>query len=491
MKNLSRPALIYWALTKGSNSPRLTRAGALAVKTGPCTGRSPEAKYIVKDEVTLKLVDWENNQSMESEEFEQYYEDFHQAAQSRVFYEQDLFAGYDKNHRLPIRVHTIKPWHALFAKNMFFNPSAEELQGFEPEFEIYSMPSFSEEPKVIISLKEKVILISGTDYAGEIKKSVFTVLNFILPQKNILPMHCSVNVPTHQGSAASTVFFGLSGTGKTTLSSDEEAFLVGDDEHGWSDEGLFNFEGGCYAKIIRLSEKDEPLIYDACHRFGTILENVILENSEPDFDNGALTENTRASYPLEFVGNKWAEPSCDHPNNIIMLTCDAYGILPPVARLDPDKAVEQFLLGYTAKIAGTEEGIKDPEPTFSHCFGSPFMPLRPKVYADLLREKIEEHGVNCWLVNTGWTGGPYGLGNRISISMTRKIIDGIQYGLFLEEKCVYQRHLYTDLEIPVLPGFLPEDILFPENGWPSKKEYEKSANKLMSKFILRLKTMTL
>ena len=489
MKNLNRAALVKWALLKGNNKPRLTNDGALVVETAPHTGRSPDAKFIVKDSITDELVDWDNNQSITEEEFEKHEKLFMEHISFRVLYEQDLYAGFDPEHQLPVRIHTSKAWHSLFARNMFFHPKWDDIDSFEPEFNVYSVPSASTKPTVYISFKKKLILISGTDYAGEIKKSVFTVLNFLLPQKGVLPMHCSVNVDPN--GPTSTIFFGLSGTGKTTLSSDEGTFLVGDDEHGWSDSSLFNFEGGCYAKTVRLSEEEEPLIYEACHQFGTILENVVTQDGQVDFDDTRITENTRASYPLEFIDNTWGEPWCDHPNNIIMLTCDAYGVLPPVARLDPDKAVEQFLLGYTAKVAGTEKGITKPEPTFSYCFGSPFMPLRPKQYAALLRDKIKKHNVNCWLVNTGWTGGPYGEGSRISIELTRKIVKGIQSGAFNGDKCKYEKHLYTNFEIPVLPGYIPQEVLFPEKGWPSLDDYKKNARTLMSKFINRLKTMTL
>lgn len=489
MKNLNRAILVQKSLLFGHNNPRLTNDGALVVDTGTHTGRSPKAKYIVRDPETENLVDWENNQSMSEEEFEEHFNSFFESTETRSFYEQDVYAGYDKKYRMPVRIHTLKPWHSLFAKNMFFEASQEELESFEPEFSVYSAPDFTEEPRVVISFTRKVVLISGTDYAGEIKKSVFTVLNFLLPQKKVLPMHCSVSVLSY--NYAPTIFFGLSGTGKTTLSSDKGSYLVGDDEHGWSDDGVFNFEGGCYAKTIRLSKKDEPIIYDACQQFGTILENVVLKDRNPDFDNARLTENTRASYPLGSIGMKWENPSCDHPTNIIMLTCDAYGILPPVAKLDSEKAIEQFILGYTARVAGTEAGIVEPEPTFSYCFGSPFMPLRPKVYANLLREKIEAHSVNCWLVNTGWTGGPYGEGSRISIELTRKIVNAIRYGVFDDDKCEYKKHLFTEFSIPVVEGLIPESVLFPEKGWKSESDYQKAARKLMSKFIFRLKTMSL
>jgi phosphoenolpyruvate carboxykinase (ATP) len=489
MKNVNRSKLIQFALREGSNEPRLTNDGALSVITAPHTGRSPNAKYIVKDSITQDLVDWDNNQPMSSKEFDRHHEEFSQHFNMSL-YKQDLYAGYDPSHRLPIRVHTAKAWHSLFARNMFFHPTSKEVKTFEPEFNVYSVPSHTTEPRVIISFEKRLILISGTDYAGEIKKSVFTVLNFLLPQKDVLSMHCSVSVKNSDTSPSPTVFFGLSGTGKTTLSSDEGSYLVGDDEHGWSNAGLFNFEGGCYAKTVRLSAHKEPLIHKACHKFGTVLENVVIQNGQVDFDNTTITENSRASYPLEFIDNTWGQPWCAHPSNIIMLTCDAYGVLPPVARLDTEKAIEQFLLGYTAKVAGTERGVTTPEPTFSHCFGSPFMPLRPKAYAELLKQKIQEHDVKCWLVNTGWTGGPVGIGKRIDLSITRMIVNSIIDGEFDSNKCEYSYHPYTQFDIPI-SNKIPEEIRLPERGWTSKPEYEKSARQLMSKFINRLKTMTL
>lgn len=487
MRNPSRSILIQKALHFGHNNPRLTENGPLAVETGKCTGRSSNAKYIVVDSIAKSVIDWDNNQGLSEEDYEDHKRVFFEKTDNRLFYEQDLFAGFDKNHRLPVRIHTIKPWHSLFAKNMFFNPSPDEMKEFEPDWNVYSAPFVTDDPKVVISFSDRVILISGTDYAGEIKKSVFTVLNFILPHKGVLPMHCSVSVSTKNG--APTIFFGLSGTGKTTLSSDDNSYLVGDDEHGWSDAGLFNFEGGCYAKTIRLSKKDEPLIYDACNKFGTILENVVVNRGCPDFDDASITENTRASYPLSSIGMKWAEPQCGHPTNVIMLTCDANGVLPPVAKLNPRQAVEQFLLGYTAKIAGTELGITEPVPTFSHCFGSPFMPLRPKVYADLLSKKIAEEGVNCWLVNTGWINGPYGVGRRIPIETTRNIINSIIWGSMKDLE--FKKHVYTDLQIPKNCDFLSPEILNPEQGWDDMDQYKKAARSLMSQFIEQLKKMTL
>jgi len=490
MKNLSRSNLIHKSLIELKNA-KLTNTGALVVRTGQHTGRSPNAKFIVEDEITKDLVDWNNNQKMSEEEFSLFRHYFltKTSDDPGFLYTQQVYAGQHDDHKIPLQVFTSKAWQSLYVKNMFVAPTPEELGNFEPEFTLYCIPEATEEPRVVISFKEKLILIGGTWYAGEMKKSMFTVLNFLYPQKDILPMHCSVNVALGKREEISTIFFGLSGTGKTTLSSDEESLLVGDDEHGWSDDGLFNFEGGCYAKVINLSKKAEPVIYEASQQFGAILENVeVDEKGFVDFDSNKWTENTRASYPLEFIST-WPEKVAEHPMNIIMLTCDAYGILPPVAKLSPSQAVRQFLLGYTAKVAGTEKGITEPQPTFSHCFGSPFMPMRPKVYADLLRKKIKNHNVNCWLVNTGWTGGPYGVGERMPIDLTRSIVDLIRYGTLKE--CKFKKHTYTDLNIPVDCKQIPEDILKPELGWEDKQEYTKKAKELMAKFTERLKTMHL
>lgn len=494
MKNLSRSNLVHKSLNElGIQDAKLTNTGALAVRTGQHTGRSPNAKFIVEDEVTRNLVDWNNNQKLSEEEYKLFRDYFltKTSAEPGFVYTQQVFAGQHDDHKIPIQVFTSKAWQSLYVKNMFVAPTPEELEDFKPEFTLYCIPEATEEPRVVISFKEKIILISGTWYAGEMKKSMFTVLNFLYPQKDILPMHCSVNVSLAQDNKGdiSTIFFGLSGTGKTTLSSDEESFLVGDDEHGWSDDGLFNFEGGCYAKVINLSKKAEPIIYEASQQFGAILENVEVDKEGfVNFDSNKWTENTRASYPLEFIST-WPEKVAEHPMNIIMLTCDAYGILPPVAKLSPSQAVRQFLLGYTAKVAGTEKGITEPQPTFSHCFGSPFMPMRPKVYADLLRKKIKNHNVNCWLVNTGWTGGPYGVGERMPINLTRSIVDLIRYGAL--KGCEFKRHAYTDLSIPIDCKEIPENILRPELGWENKQEYVEKAEELMAKFTERLKTMHL
>lgn len=489
LKNSSRSFLIKESLL--DYNVNLTEKGALSVSTGRFTGRSPNAKYIVEDDISKQLVDWNYNQKMTESDFRTHRRWFEEAALNGSgnhmpdIYVQQVYAGQHNQHKLPVEIYTSKAWQSLYVKNMFVSATEEELKNFKPEFKLYCIPDLLPEPKVMISFKEKVILISGTWYAGEMKKSVFTVLNFLYPQKNILPMHCSVNVSDRDH--VSTIFFGLSGTGKTTLSSDKDSYLVGDDEHGWSNDGLFNFEGGCYAKVINLSKEAEPVIYEASQQFGAILENVDVDNDGViNFDSNKFTENTRASYPLEFIST-WPEKVADHPKNIIMLTCDAYGVLPPVAKLTMTQAVRQFLLGYTAKVAGTEKGITEPVPTFSHCFGSPFMPMRPKVYANLLKEKIKKHKVTCWLVNTGWTKGPYGIGKRMPIDLTRSIVNMIKYGQL--KKCKYEKHIYTDLSIPVNCDSIPEDILRPELGWDDKEEYKKKAIELMQKFSERLKTM--
>jgi len=492
MKNLSRSNLVHKSLIElGNQNAKLTNTGALAVRTGQHTGRSPNAKFIVEDDITKDLVDWNNNQKMSEKEFKLFRNYFLTKVSDDpgFVYTQQVFAGQHDNHKIPLQVFTSKAWQSLFVKNMFVAPTSEELGSFDPEFTLYCIPEATDEPRVVISFKEKLILIGGTWYAGEMKKSMFTVLNFLYPQKDILPMHCSVNVALDNKESISTVFFGLSGTGKTTLSSDEGSLLLGDDEHGWSEDGLFNFEGGCYAKVINLSKKAEPVIYEASQQFGAILENVEVDKKGfVDFDSNKWTENTRASYPLEFIST-WPEKVAGHPTNIIMLTCDAYGVLPPVAKLTPNQAVRQFLLGYTAKVAGTEKGVTEPQPTFSHCFGSPFMPMRPKVYANLLKKKIKDHNVNCWLVNTGWTGGPYGTGSRMPIDLTRSIVDLIRYGKL--KKCKFKKHAYTDLNIPIDCEEIPDNILKPELGWENKEEYVQKASELMAKFTDRLKTMHL
>src|SRR5262245_23971938 len=388
--------------------------GAFAVETGVHTGRSVQDKFTVRDATTDKVVWWDNNKPMSPEAFDLLWSDFQQHIKTRSLFVQDLYAGADPAHRLNARIFTELAWHALFIRHLLRKPKASELAKFAPEFTVINLPSFKADPKkygvrtetvIACNFAKRLVLIGGSSYAGETKKSVFTYLNFVMPDKGVMPMHCSANVGPKGDSA---IFFGLSGTGKTTLSADPKRTLLGDDEHGWSRDGVFNFEGGCYAKTIRLSAEAEPEIWAATNRFGTVLENVILDPATrvPDFDDGRLTENTRSAYPLEFISNASPTGVAGHPKNIVMLTADAFGVLPPMAKLTPSQAMYHFLSGYTAKVAGTEKGVgSEPQATFSTCFGAPFMPRHPSAYGNLLRQLIATHNVDCWLVNTGWTDG--------------------------------------------------------------------------------------
>ena len=467
-KNLSNKELKEKALEEGSV---LLKSGALVSNTTPHTGRSPNAKSYVVDEYT-KEIDWERNKSISPDLFESELTKFiaRKNDPNKTVYRQTAQAVRDSRRAFNIEFYTEYAVHSLFVKNMFVPKDKME----KIDFSVYHFPSLSKEPKVLISLKNKVALISGTLYSGEIKKSIFSVLNFIFPKKGELPMHCSANMSSDKDNVA--IFFGLSGTGKTTLSSDENRVLIGDDEHCWTSDGITNFEGGCYAKTIRLSKKEEPQIWEACHGEFTLLENVVHSSGIANFDDGSLSENARSSYPFHYIENASSEGFVDkHPKNIIMLTCDAFGVLPPVSKLSPREAYEHFLLGYTAKVAGTETGITEPVATFSPCFGAPFMPLDPKVYAGLLKKKIEDHNASCWLVNTGWTGGSYGIGKRISIKDTREIIDSILTGSILD--CELHTHRYTGLSIPLLKS-VSKDILIPESGWKSLDEYVVILNRL-------------
>lgn len=486
--NYSRTHLITDAIRH--EGAKLSSQGALTVDSRPHTGRSPNAKYIVRDEITENLVDWEQNQPLSEGDFKSYKGLFLTYAThpydmpngGTPLYSQSVLAGHDTDHQLAVRVHTSLAWHGLFASNMFITPTESEIKKISIEhehFDLYCIPHLLDEPRVLISFKERTILIGGTQYAGEIKKSIFTVMNFLCPQKNMLSMHCSVNTDLDHKNAS--IFFGLSGTGKTTLSSDESRILIGDDEHVWSDSGLFNIEGGCYAKTINLKEEDEPQIYRASQLYGSILENVVLNgDTTPDFDDISMSQNGRSSYPLEYIKNSSKKGLCGHPNNVIMLTCDAFGVLPPVSKLNPAEAVEQFLLGYTAKVPGTEVGVQEPKMTFSACFGAPFMPLPPKEYAKILENKLKEHEVDCWLVNTGWAGGPYGVGSRMSISLTRKIINSINNGELSQFPT--KVHEYTGLSIPQCDILIPNDVLQPELSWDSLSDYKNKLSSLQEEF---------
>jgi phosphoenolpyruvate carboxykinase (ATP) len=494
--NTAEAELIELAIRKGE--AQFAASGALAVETGAHTGRSAQDKFTVRDATTDKVVWWDNNKPMTPDQFDVLLSDFREHAKSRELYVQDLFAGADPAQRLNARIFVEYAWHALFIRHLLRRPEASELAGFKPQFTVVNLPSFRADPKrhgvrsetvIACNFAQRLVLIGGSSYAGETKKSVFTYLNYAMPEAGVMPMHCSANVGT-AGDAA--VFFGLSGTGKTTLSADPKRILLGDDEHGWSQSGIFNFEGGCYAKTIRLSKEAEPEIWDASNRFGTVLENVILKPGSrvPDFDDGRLTENTRSAYPLEYISNASGTGTAGHPKNVVMLTADAFGILPPIARLSPSQAMYHFLSGYTAKVAGTEKGVgSEPQATFSTCFGAPFMPRHPSVYGNLLRELIAKHKVDCWLVNTGWTGGKFGTGRRMPIKATRALLDAALSGALKSQP------MRTDpvfgFQVPTsLPGVDPA-ILNPRDTWSDKAAYDTQARALVEMFNKNFEKFTI
>jgi len=467
----------------------LSDQGALVIETGEFTGRSPKDKFIVKDTITEHTVDWNDiNQAISPKHFQGLVEKMLAYAETQELYIQDVFACADARYRLNVRVIAQFPWSCQFAHNMFQNPSTSEIGDFNPEWTVLCLPKFMAIPTedgtrqhnfTIVNFSQKLVLIGGSGYTGEIKKSIFSVLNYTLPlEENVLPMHCSANVGKDGDTA---IFFGLSGTGKTTLSTDPERKLIGDDEHGWSKEGIFNFEGGCYAKCINLSADKEPEIYKAI-RHGAILENIKFKEGTrtPDFDNTDITQNTRVSYPIHHIDNIMASSKGGNPKNIFFLTCDAFGVLPPISKLDRSQAMKYFLLGYTAKVAGTEAGVVEPQMTFSSCFGAPFLPLAPAHYAQMLGEKMEEHNTNVWLVNTGWTGGAYGVGNRIQLGYTRALIQAVLKGGLAE--LPFRKEAIFGLNIPVLCPGVPNSILDPKNNWADKTAYETTAKKLLAAF---------
>ncbi len=486
--NLLEPALIEAAIARGEGN--LGLGGAFLVATGDKTGRSPKDKHVVRTPSVEHTIWWENNRPQEPAAFDRLYEDMLAHMKGRDYFVQDLYAGADPAHRLDVRVVTELAWHGLFIRHLLRRPAAGELAGFVPEFTIINCPSFKADPErhgvrsetvVSINFDRKLILIGGTGYAGENKKSVFTLLNYILPDHGVMPMHCSANhAPGDTDDVA--IFFGLSGTGKTTLSADVSRTLIGDDEHGWSDTGVFNFEGGCYAKTINLSPTAEPEIYATTSRFGTVIENMVFdpETLELDFADSSLTENMRAAYPLEQISNASATGMAGLPKNVIMLTCDAYGVLPPIARLTPAQAEYHFLSGFTSKTPGTEQGVTEPLPTFSTCFGAPFMPRRPEVYGQLLRDKIARTGATCWLVNTGWTGGAYGTGKRMPISATRALLTAALNGSL--DKVEFRRDPNFGFEVPVAVPGVPEDLLDPRRTWADGAGYDAQAKKLVGMF---------
>jgi len=482
--------LLYEETVKGHEGT-ISHLGPLVVRTGTHTGRSPNDRFIVKDSISADTVNWgEINRPFDPMKFEALFRRLQAYLQGKNIYIQDCHAGAEQAYRVPVRVITETAWHNLFARNMFrqIHDPGERTEHI-PEFTIINAPNFRAIPDldgthseafILLSFERKLVLIGGTSYAGEIKKSVFTVLNFLLPPKNVLPMHCSANVGPGDDTA---LFFGLSGTGKTTLSADKDRRLVGDDEHGWSENGVFNFEGGCYAKVIRLSPEDEPEIYETTRRFGTILENVAIDTDSRrvDLDDNSLTENTRAAYPISHIEDAIRDGVAGHPRNVIMLTADAFGVLPPISRLSPEQAGYQFISGYTAKVAGTELGMgNEPKATFSPCFGAPFMALPPAVYSRLLREKVAAHKVNTWLINTGWTGGPFGVGSRMSLPYTRAIVRAALAGKL--DGVAYQKDPVFGLRIPKECPDVPSELLDPRNTWENKAAYDQKARELAARF---------
>lgn len=466
----------------------LTADGAICAETGQHTGRSPKDKFVVRDGNTADQVWWDNNKAMSPEHFNILHKDMLAHAAGMDLFVQDLIGGADSENALPTRVVTEYAWHSLFIRNLLIRPERDALQNFAPKLTIIDLPSFRADPArhgcrtetvIACDFTNGIVLIGGTSYAGEMKKSVFTALNYILPAKGVMPMHCSANVGPDGDSA---VFFGLSGTGKTTLSADPTRTLIGDDEHGWGKSGIFNFEGGCYAKTIRLSAEAEPEIFATTKRFGTVLENVVLdENQVPDFNDGSKTENTRCAYPLHFIPNASDTGIAGHPKTIIMLTADAFGVMPPIARLTPEQAMYHFLSGYTAKVAGTEKGVTEPEATFSTCFGAPFMPRHPAEYGRLLRDLIAEHKVDCWLVNTGWTGGAHGIGHRMPIKVTRALLAGALTGEL--KNAEYRTDANFGFAVPVAVDGVERAILDPRSTWADGAAYDKQAQKLVAMFI--------
>ncbi len=486
--NLSPAALIEQSVQR-QEPCCLTRSGAVAVITAPRTGRSPNDKFLVKEPSSEQDIWWGDiNRPISEEAFDRLYAKMVAYFQGRDVFVYDALAGAHPKYRLPIRVVSEYAWAALFAHNMFIRLKPDEFPNHVPEFTVLHAPRLFAIPEqdgthseafILIHFGRKLVLIGGTAYGGEIKKSIFTVMNYLLPKKNVFPMHCSANIGK-KGDVA--LFFGLSGTGKTTLSSDPERRLIGDDEHGWGDDGVFNFEGGCYAKTIRLRPELEPIIWNAAQRFGSILENVVVDmySREVDFDDGSITENTRASYPIYYVDGHVPEGRGGHPQNVFFLTADAFGVLPPISRLTKEQAMYYFLSGYTSKLAGTETGVTEPQATFSTCFGAPFLPLHPTVYARQLGEKMEEHQTRVWLVNTGWTGGPYGVGERIKLAYTRAMVRAALNG-DLDDVPTQQDPIFG-LHIPVSCPGVPDEILNPRNTWADPAAYDEKARELARRF---------
>lgn len=486
--NLLEPALMTEAVARGEG--KLGLGGTFLVSTGAHTGRSPKDKFVVRTPEVEDTIWWDNNKPMDPEAFDRLHADMLAHMKGRDYFVQDLFGGADPDERLDVRLVTELAWHGLFIRHMLRRPDAQELAGFTPEFTIINCPDFKADPErhgcrsetvIALNFAKKLILIGNTAYAGENKKSVFTLLNYILPGKGIMPMHCSANHAIGNPDDLA-IFFGLSGTGKTTLSADPSRTLIGDDEHGWSDKGIFNFEGGCYAKTINLSAKAEPEIFATCSRFGTVIENMVFNEDtlELDFEDNSITDNMRCAYPLDAISNASETSLAGHPKNVIMLTCDAYGVLPPIARLTPAQAMYHFLSGFTSKTPGTEVGVTEPIPTFSTCFGAPFMPRRPEVYGKLLQDKIAQHGASCWLVNTGWTGGAFGTGKRMPIAATRALLTAALDGSLNDVQ--FRKDPNFGFEVPVSVPGVEDRLLDPRQTWADGPAYDAQAAKLVQMF---------
>ncbi|VVT20831.1 phosphoenolpyruvate carboxykinase [Roseovarius sp. EC-HK134] len=486
--NLIEPALIEAALKAGEGT--LGQGGTLLVTTGKFTGRSPKDKHIVKTDSVADTIWWENNAAMSPEGFDVLYADMLTYLKGRDVFVQDLIGGADPAHSINMRMISELAWHSLFNRTMLRRPKRDALDSFIADFTVINCPGFKADPErhdcrsetvIAMNFDRKLILVGNTEYAGENKKSVFSLLNYLLPEKGIMPMHCSANHA--EGNPVDTaIFFGLSGTGKTTLSADPNRTLLGDDEHGWSDRGTFNFEGGCYAKTINLSAEAEPEIYATCGMFGTIIENMVFdpETLELDFEDDSLTPNMRCAYPLHYISNASETALGGHPKNVIMLTCDAFGVLPPISRLTPAQAMYHFLSGFTSKMAGTERGVTEPQPVFSTCFGAPFMPRRPEVYGNLLREKIAKHGATCWLVNTGWTGGAFGTGSRMPIKATRALLTAALDGSLNDVE--FRKDPNFGFDVPVAVPGVAEVLLDPRRTWTDPTAYDAQAAKLVQMF---------
>ena len=487
-KNLAVPVLYEHIISKGEGV--MAYNGPVIMRTGVHTARAAQDKFIVKQEPSASHIWWgEYNVPFEAARFDRLYEKTTAYFRNKDVYVRDCYAGSDLAHRLPVRVITEYAWHNLFACHMFLCPDcAAGLQRYEPQFTVICAPGCQADPAadgtrssafILVNFEKKVVIIGGTAYAGEIKKSVFTVMNYLLPLKGVMPMHCSSNFGKHNDTA---VFFGLSGTGKTTLSSDPERRLIGDDEHGWTDDGIFNFEGGCYAKVINLSPEAEPQIHACTRRFGTVLENVVYDprTRELDLADGSVTENTRAGYPLDYIDNAVRGEYFPHPKNIVMLTYDAFGVLPPISKLSYEQTMYHFISGYTAKVANTEMGIKEPKATFSACFGAPFMSHHPSVYAELLEKKMRAHKVNCWLINTGLAGGPYGVGKRISIQHTRALLNGALGGAL--EKAKFVKDPVFGFAVPASCPGVPPEIMAPRSAWKRPADYDAKCAELAGLF---------